>query len=243
MTNLSDRQTKVLKALVEEYINTAEPVSSELLEKKYNLGVSPATIRNELSDLTQQGYLKQPHTSAGRVPTPMGLKFYISNLMQQQDLSVVDEVYDKEKIWDYRFDTDRLLQKAALALANRTKTLAVAATDEGDVYYSGTSHILDMPEFFDIDLTRHVLELLDEFKQLQDLFFNRVNPDEEVHVVMGDDLNWPYMDPVGFVFSNFNAGKVHGSIGIIGPCRLNYPYVIPTVRYFSGLISDIGKGW
>jgi heat-inducible transcriptional repressor len=240
---LTDRQSKILKAVIEEYISTADPVASELLEKKYSLGVSPATIRNEMVDLTEQGFLKQPHTSSGRIPTPQGLKFYIDHLMQQKDLSVLDEVSAKEKIWDSRHNLDRLLRQAASTLAERTKTLAIAITDEGDLYYAGTANILDMPEFYDIDVTRNVLGLLDQYGPLQELFFKRVYGEDPVHIVMGADLNWPYLDPVGFVFSHFKTQNHTGTVGIIGPCRLNYPYVIPTVKYFGDLISELGRSW
>src|SRR3990167_2315345 len=99
---LTARQTQVLKSLIDEYILTAEPVGSETLDKKYNLGVSPATIRNEMMRLTTLRLLKQPHTSAGRAPTPEALKYYVDNLMKTKDMSVADEVAVKEKIWDYR---------------------------------------------------------------------------------------------------------------------------------------------
>ncbi|KKS41785.1 MAG: Heat-inducible transcription repressor hrcA [Candidatus Gottesmanbacteria bacterium GW2011_GWA2_42_16] len=121
MVELTDRQIKLLKAVIEEYIETAEPVGSQTLDKKYNLGVSPATIRNEMVALTKNGFLKQPHTSAGRVPTPMALKFYIQNLMQQKEMSVTDEVSVKQKIWDYRQKTDKLLREATKALADKTQ--------------------------------------------------------------------------------------------------------------------------
>ncbi|MDO8259959.1 MAG: heat-inducible transcription repressor HrcA, partial [Candidatus Magasanikbacteria bacterium] len=73
MPELSDRRKELLKIIIDEYIESAEPVGSETIVEKYNLGVSPATVRNEMVFLTQGGFLKQPHTSSGRVPTPMGL--------------------------------------------------------------------------------------------------------------------------------------------------------------------------
>ena len=79
---LSARQTHILKSLIDEYIEAAEPIGSESLEKKYDLGVSPATIRNEMLTLTKMGYLRQPHTSAGRIPSPKAMKFYIDQLME-----------------------------------------------------------------------------------------------------------------------------------------------------------------
>jgi heat-inducible transcriptional repressor len=149
--NLTNRQTQILKAIIEEYIATAEPVASEQLEKKYNLGVSPATIRNEMVSLTDEGLLRQPHTSAGRVPTSIALRFYVDKLMQEKQLSVAEEVSAKEKIWDSRFDFDRLMRQASLALA-QLKDLAIAATDRGDIYYAGVSNILDMRNFLTLML-------------------------------------------------------------------------------------------
>ena len=84
MHDLTSRQIQILKSLIEEYIETAEPVGSETLEKKHNLSASPATIRNEMVRLTELGYLKKPHTSAGRIPTPMGMKFYVKQLMKEK---------------------------------------------------------------------------------------------------------------------------------------------------------------
>jgi len=97
MHNLTQRQIEILRAIIEEYINSAEPVGSETLEKKYNLSASPATIRNEMVRLSESGYLKKPHSSAGRVPTPMGMKFYVTQLMKEKVLSTVEEVALKEK--------------------------------------------------------------------------------------------------------------------------------------------------
>jgi heat-inducible transcriptional repressor len=242
--NLTHRQTQILKAIIEEYITTAEPVASEQLEKKYNLGVSPATIRNEMAALTEEGLLHQPHTSAGRVPTPIALRFYVNNLMQEKQLSVAEEVSAKEKVWDSRFDFDRLMRQASLALAQATKDLAIAATNEGDIYYAGVSNILDMPEFYDIDVTRTVLSLLDQQSRLSQLFFERTYGEDPVHIVFGSDLGWPFFEPVGLAFTHFNAGRNRqGSLAVVGPCRLDFPKVIPTLRYFSHLISEMNSNW
>ena len=89
---LTPRQIQILKAIIEEYIATALPVGSETLDKKYNLGVSPATIRNEMVRLTDMKMLQQPHTSAGRSPTPEALKYYVDELMKPHDISVTEEV-------------------------------------------------------------------------------------------------------------------------------------------------------
>src|SRR3989344_8630644 len=110
MEDLTDRQKQLLKHIVDVYIETAEPVGSETIVAKTSLGVSPATIRNEMAALSEKGFLKQVHTSAGRIPTPTGLKFYINELMKEQSVPVKDEVSIKEALWDYRFQFQRLLR-------------------------------------------------------------------------------------------------------------------------------------
>ena len=98
---LTERQEKILDIIVREYVNSAQPVSSKLLEKKYDFDISPATIRIEMQKLTDKGFLSQPHTSAGRVPTDNGYRFFVNNLMEQKNRNV-DEVGDwlKEDIED-----------------------------------------------------------------------------------------------------------------------------------------------
>ncbi len=240
--NITDRQTQILKCIIEEFTETAQPVGSETLDKKYNLGISPATIRNEMVELTNQGFLKQPHTSAGRIPSPMAIKHYISDLMKEQQLSVSEEVSVKERIWDQRFEMEKLLREATQCLSERTGALSVAASDDQMVYHAGYANILDMPEFFDIDVTRSVLSLLDETQSLLNLF-NQSLSDEDIHILVGEELGHRYFEPVGMVFTRFSAGKRSGSLGVIGPTRLNYPYVIPMVRYFGTLINEIAKDW
>ncbi len=242
MSDLTDRQTKILKYIIEDYIETAEPVGSVTLDKKYNLGVSPATLRNEMSQLLDKGFLKQPHTSAGRVPTPMALKYYVNNLMQAKDLSVTDEVKIKEKVWDYKQEFEKALREATRELASRTKSLAVASDSSGDIYSSGTANILSMPEFFDIDLTRHVLTLLDHFEYLDRIFSK--DSSQDLQILLAEDLGLDYLSPCAMVFTKFGAGKAHsGVIGVIGPCRLNYQKLIPTVRYLGGVMDELVSEW
>lgn len=239
MADLTERQIRILKSIVEEYIQTGEPVGSELLEKKYELGVSPATIRNEMVKLTEAGYLKQPHSSAGRVPTKQAFKFYVERLMEEKSLSVAEEVAAKERVWDSRFDFEKLVKEAVRALAAQTQMLALAALEGGEVFHSGYANILQIPEFYDIDVTRTVLSLLDEANEVQKLF-QKCFGEGPIHLLIGDELGWEFLEPCGMVFTNFDAGEnKKGSLGVIGPNRLNYPQVIPFVRYFGNLIEEL----
>lgn len=244
MHDLTQRQVEILKNLIEEYIETAEPVGSETLEKKYNLSASPATIRNEMVKLTELGYLKKPHTSAGRVPTPLGMKFYVRQLMREKEPSVAEEVAIKEKVWDFREQEAKFMKEFTRALADRTKALAIATTNHGEIYCSGYANILDMPEFFDIDITKSLLSVIDEFDYFNNLFSNVLDEDEEVHILFGDELGPRLQGPYGFVYTHYEIpNRLAGEVGVLGPERLRYNYIIPTVKSFKKLIEEIAREW
>ncbi len=239
--DLSPREIQILKAIIEEYIATAEPVGSETLDKKYNLGVSPATIRNEMVRLTDLKMLNQPHTSAGRTPTPEALRYYVDHLMKTKDMSVADEVAVKEKVWEYRQEVDKLLREATKTLAERTKTLAITATSDGDLYYAGAANILDMPEFYDYELTHRLLATLDQF----DFWWHLVGAEADpFDILLGEEIGPKnILNQCGFVYEKFSSPHVSGAIGVVGPSRLNYAYVVPFVRYMGGLIGEFTSSW
>lgn len=244
MHNLTQRQVEILKSVIEEYIETAEPVGSETVEKKRNISASPATIRNEMVKLSEYGYLKKLHSSAGRIPTAAGIKFYVSDLMKEKELSTVEEVALKEKVWDYREKQQRFLREVTISLADKTNALAIVTTAEGDLYSSGYANILDMPEFFDIDVTKTLLEALDEYDLFKDIFEHAPQVQEDIHVLIEDELGSRLQGPYGFIFTDFNTPMhISGRIGVLGPTRLHYTSIIPTVRYFGDLIETSATGW
>ncbi len=239
MYDLTQRQIEILKQIVKEYIDTANPVGSETLEKKYDVGVSPATIRNEMAAMVKKGYLGKPHTSAGRVPTSKAIKLYVNELMKEKELSVAEEVEAKEKIWDVREKEGEFMRLATHRLAEKTGTLAVAISKGGDFYCAGYSQILDMPEFYDIDVTRNLLNLLDN-QDYFDTIFGRIN--EKFAVVLGEDLELELFRPYSFVFSKFHTrSNQDGTIGVVGPARLRYENIVPLVRYYGSLIEEVAN--
>lgn len=243
MDDLSNRQTDILKALIKEYTDTGEAIGSEMLEKKYKLGISPATIRNEMVELEKKGYLKKEYFSAGRVPSAKGFRFYIKNLMKQKTLSTGDEVAYKNGIWDERDDMQRLLSHAAKVLAQKTGLLSLVVTDTGDVYYSGVGNLLTLQEFLNTDLTKALYARLDE-----STYWGRVHErlragQEEVYMMLGEeDFSDPVYEQCGSIFGEFEGDKVKGMIGILGPKRMGYDSLTPQVRFFSDLIEQIIKG-
>lgn len=240
---MTQRQIEILKSIIEEYIDSAEAVGSETIEKKHSISASPATIRNEMVKLAEYGYIKKPHSSAGRVPTAAGLKFYVRELMRERELSTVEEVALKEKVWDYREKMQRFLKEATRSLAEKTHALAIATTNEGDIYASGYANILEMPEFVDIDVTKTLLEALDEYDCFESIFSNALGADE-IHVLIEDELGDSLRGPYGFIFTEYQTPlNLGGRIGVLGPARLAYTTIIPTVRYFGSMIRESAKGW
>ena len=241
---LTSRQTQVLKTIIDEYIATADPVGSEAMDKKYNLGVSPATIRNEMVALTKAGYLKQPHASAGRIPTPLAMKFYINQLMEEKQMSLVDEVKAKEEVWDSRDDIDELMDEATHALASRTKSLSVAALKDkkNRFWQAGQSYLFDNPEFAEMAACRSLFSIFDEFDKMDRLFFGMAEASSPLEVLFGEEIGWPELMSAGIIATHFNVRGKPGAIGVIGPARSNYGTVIPILRYFGNLIEEVANG-
>lgn len=241
MSDLTDRQKALLKAIIEEYIESAEPVSSEVIERKYDLGVSPATIRIEMGRLTDSGFLRQPHTSAGRIPTSMGLRLYVTELMKEKQLPVTAEVSIKEQMMSQRTIREKLLKQAVTSLAQRCDMLGMALGDDGEIYWAGAANILDWPEFYDIDVARFVLSLFDEFPRLQEII-GRAQGADPIHILFGEDLGFENLRPAGFVFSRYEMlPDGSGVIGVIGPARMNFAYVLPYVKYVRNLLYEASR--
>ena len=114
---LSDRKRQILKVVVEDYVRTAEPVGSKAIAAEMGGSVSSATIRNELSDLTEMGYLEQPHTSAGRRPSPKGYRLYVNELMEEQRLSLAETERINQSLQLKMEELDRLLSQAGRAVS------------------------------------------------------------------------------------------------------------------------------
>lgn len=138
--HLNDRKLKILEAIISEYIVNAEPIGSRTISKKHSLGVSPATIRNEMSDLEEMGYLVQPHTSSGRVPSQVGYELYVQMLMGKLDLKqaqkdMIDEVFSGVK-------PSELIEKVLMLLSELTNCISVAAIPNKQTYKIKNLHLV-----------------------------------------------------------------------------------------------------
>jgi heat-inducible transcriptional repressor len=136
MTDLTDRQKQILALVIRDYIETAQPVGSQRLVEVYNLNVSSATVRNELSALTEMGYLRQPHTSAGRVPSEEGYRYFVGQLMGNTDLPMPTKRMIIHQFYQAGTDIERWMRLAASVLAHQSQgaSLVTAPHSEMPIY-------------------------------------------------------------------------------------------------------------
>ncbi len=240
--DITTRQIDLLKAIVQEYVSSTSPVGSQTLVEKYNLKVSPATVRNEMAELIEKGFLEMKHTSSGRVPTTIGFRFFVDQLMEEAELPILQEVAVKQKLWPSRFEFEKMLRQAALALADLTKKLAITTTSDGHMFHAGSVNVLEQPEFWEIDVAKSALSLLDNHEILHALF-DKTHSDRDVKVLIGDEIGLNNLHTCSLVFAPYIAGRRSGAVCILGPARMEYDQIVPAVRYTKGLLEELGANW
>lgn len=240
---LTERQLQLLEAIISEYISSAEPVGSALIVEKYNVKYSPATVRNEMAKLLEQGYLEMLHTSSGRVPTREAYKLFLEEMMEETDLDVLQEVALKQRLWSNRHEFEKMLRQAVLSLSDLTKELVLITTEDGHVIHAGAVNLLDYREFWDIEAAKAALHLLDRHELLEKIFEKTEATSRNVDYLIGDDLGDERLKECCMVSARYEVGKRSGYIGVFGPARMNYQKVIPAVRYTKDLVQELGGSW
>ncbi len=161
---ITERQEKILNSLIKEYIDLAEPISSDLLKKRGSLSVSPATIRNELQELTELGYIMQPHTSAGRVPTEKGYKFFVEIIFSEQKTPqfISREIEEARKKIEKELS---LAQELTNSLTQLSSTLSYTRLQDKDTVFEMLKIIGPSRESYDenIDVMQELIKKLQNF--------------------------------------------------------------------------------
>lgn len=225
-TIMNSRQQIVLNNIIENYIARAQPVGSLALAEE--LGVSSATIRNEMSTLEHEGYLVQPHTSSGRVPTEKAYVFYLRELKRKDaPVRCDDEGALRQALASQQQEHVRLkmLAKALVALSGETVIIAHA---EGWSYYAGLSNLFSKPDFAELAALQSLFEILDHTDEIVDRMFGRVR--EEPAVMVGHDN--PFGERMSIVITACPSGEQEreGLLGLLGPMRMDYRKNIALVQ-------------
>lgn len=244
-TALTERQAYLLALVVREYVDSAQPVASERLVRGYELGVSSATVRHDLSVLERLGYLTHAHTSAGRQPTVAGYRYFVEHLMRAAGLADSEQHTIRHQFHQAGWDAESWLRLAAAVMAQASRLAGlvevVQRSDQAvspQVYHAGLIHMVDVPEFSDSGRLKGVLEIL-EHGLGPDGILGWLPP-EGVHVIIGGEPPLDAVPEVTLVLAHFGSPSTHaGVLGIVGPTRLPYERAVPTVGYIARLMTGL----
>ncbi len=231
---MTQRQQHILAAIIEQYAEVASPVGSSLLAKVFN--VSSATIRSEMVELEREGFIQQPHTSAGRIPTDKGYRFYVNGLGAEEASSGERR---SERALAARVSggglPERTIRNAVDTLVELTHNLGIA-TIGNQLYMSGLSNLFGQPEFIDGTQVQQVAGLLDNLEP----WLREAAPNEPLSVYIGRE------NPIGraanctLIISKFRSPYSDQSyIGVLGPTRQSYRDVMNLVRRTGETLEEV----
>lgn len=227
MSTLSERQQSLLSGIITAYIKEAKPISSGMVVDWPGLDVSPATIRNDMADLTEAGYLTQPHTSAGRIPTERAWKWFVENLLRDQDVHRRERDHVSDVIRAYRHSQQELMRHLAKTMAGLVQETVIVAFDRHDTYYTGLSNLFSQPEFEETNMIQQMSRVIDHLDEVMQRMFDQV--EEEIQVFVGHDS--PFGADCGAVVARYAIpSQTPGLIGILGPTRQNYAGHVALVK-------------
>jgi heat-inducible transcriptional repressor len=231
---MTERQKRILAAIIEQYAEVASPVGSKLLAQVFN--VSSATIRAEMAELERGGFITQPHTSAGRIPTDKGYRFYVNNLSTAEERGLARGA---EKALQMRVQgagmPEQTIRNAVDTLVELTHNLGLA-TIGGQLYMSGLSNLFGQPEFIQASQVRQVASLLDNLQP----WLREAAPNQPLSVYIGRE------NPIGrsagctLIISRFRSPFSDRSyIGTLGPTRQSYKEVMGLVRRAGQELEEV----
>jgi len=236
--DLDERKRGILRAVIRAYVETAEPVGSEGLAQRSGLGISAATIRNEMAALEELGYLTQPHTSAGRIPTDRGYRVYVDSLQEDEPLPAGERLRLRRHLGAILAERKRVHEGVVRALAAMTRHASLVAQSYPDLLVFKLLHfILTQPEFSDARAAEPVLEALESEDVVKELLEGA--PDRRVWITIGSEHRIEDLRGCSVVAAAYRiGGRRVGALGIVGPTRMNYARVIPLVRHLADSLSD-----
>jgi len=224
---LNKRTNDLFELIVREYIKQAEPVGSEYLRQKYQLDLSPATIRNEMAVLETAGFLCQPHTSAGRAPTEAGYRYYVEHCLIECDVRVaLENVLRSIKHLEAE---EARLKEVARELARDLQESVFVGFAPRDTYYTGLSHLFGQPEFERVDLVRHLSGMVDNLDQIVGQLFE--DNQEGVQVYIGSE------NPFGQACSSVVLKIDAQVLGVLGPVRMDYDRAVAIMKGIEGIMN------
>jgi transcriptional regulator of heat shock response len=235
---MNDRQKQLLSAIVELYTKTAIPVGSQAILEHYDFGVSSATLRNDMAALEEEGYLYQPHVSAGRIPTDKGYRIYVEEMMGDTDLSREDQRRLQKELLQLQAKHMRLGRSTAKLLSSLSGNLAVSGIVDKDEFYDfGMRELIDNPEFQEMDELCQLVETLDSLDEKVDGIMLKLK-DGETRIFIGNENPIAGIKNCSMIVAPYQTDEGRGMLAIIGPKRMDYAKNKSLIEYMRKFLGS-----
>ncbi len=221
---MQNRRQQILQAIIAEYLQTAEPVGSKTIMQTYNINVSPATIRADMAGLEKEGFLIQPYTSAGRIPTDKAYRVFVDDIMQ--DLAPapnVESILEDYRHQLYNENLKREIFDAINLLSKFSTNAAFATLPNSRTFFLGMSNIIKKPEFIkDPLVASRVVEVFEENNNFINFLKSLNLQKQKIEILIGKESLLSEIQSCSIIVGSYNLKGFQGVIGILGPTRMNY---------------------
>ena len=235
---MNQRQEKILECVIEEYTSTALPIGSKILVEKYKIKASPATIRNEMAELEEEGYLYQPHISAGRIPTDKGYRYFVEELMKDRELSKREQIKLQEELLKLKAQNMRLSRTSAKLLSGITGNLAISGILDKDEFDDfGMRDLLSEPEFQKLDDVCRLAETMDYIDEMFDKIVLEMK-EGETKIFIGAENPIGKISNCSMIVSPYKLSNgQRGVLALIGPKRMKYAKNKSLIEYIKKILG------
>ena len=227
---MDSRQELILETIIKEHIATGVPVGSSILVEKYKLDISSATVRNEMAALERDGYIVQPHTSAGRIPTEEAYVLYLGKLKIKKITDTNARALDES----LQSGDEMAFKETAKQISQLSGNAVFWAFHKHNLYYTGISNLFQQPEFARINIIHDISEVIDRLDEIINHIIEDI--DFGLHTRLGN--NNPFGSIFGSTFVKYKLQGKTGMFGVLGPMRMDYEKTIALVDYVNKKIND-----
>ena len=239
-TDCRQRKDSVLGIVINSYIKNISPVSSGYIAQESFMGLSSATIRNILAELEQEGYLTHPHTSAGRVPTQEGYRYYVDHLMHEIQLLEEEKDQIKKEYERNVRDLEVILEKTSEVIAGVTQYTTIVSVDgrKDRLFCRGTEYVVAYPLSTDLHKIKEILSILEKKESILEVINRDLH--NKIHFYIGHEIACSAIEECSLAVSKYQVDNgLSGRIAVLGPTRMDYQKVVSTLDYFSRLMGEI----
>lgn len=239
--DITERQKRILIAIIEEFMNSADEIGSLSLVERHQLGVSPATIRNEMARLMELGLLEKSHISSGRFPTDQALRLYVSNILNSSSLNPLITVEIRQGIFRDRFSRESVLNSILQILSEETDSVVYLLID-GVCRYWGVSNLFKYEELRDWKKIQRIVNILEDkdfLKNMMDRYSG-----SGVSLLIGEESGIKDLEGCSLIFTSLPFWDSSDAyVGILGSKRMDYARCVPALREVQNAMRNAMRGW